>query len=284
MLIRRGVTLVELLVSLVLTAVVFGAAATSMLRQQQGNTRARTLTDADLQLAASVHVIGAQLSALEQGSDLVSGEARDSAVQVRAPIAASLVCGWSSGSVILGADTATVPLTGMASTPKVGDSLWWRGDSAWNGALVTSVNAVNGACPPPLLSLNLGFRLGLSRPDTILVAAPIRITRQTRYSLYRASDGTWQLGFREASGIPARFAASQPVAGPLIPRSGARRSGFRYFNDSGIELLQSVNGVPAASVARIRITAYALVAVRAAGQDSLRADSVDVALVHAHGP
>ncbi len=284
MLNQRGFTLVELIVAIALAAIIFGAATTSLLKQQQSNRYSRALTDADAQLSASIGVLGEQLSSIDRGSDLVDGEARDTALQIRAPIASALACTSASAIVTVSGDTSVVPLSGMLSTPKLGDSLWWRADSTWHGALVTSVAGGSGSCTAPFAALDAQWRLGLSAPDTIPVGSMLRITRHTRYSLYHATDGTWQLGFRESSGIPARFAASQPVVGPLVPRAGLRRTGFRYFDDTHTELLPSAAGVPAPSVARVRVTVWSLLVGRRPGTDSLRADSIDIALLHAHGP
>jgi hypothetical protein len=114
--------------------------------------------------------------------------------------------------------------------------------------------------------------------DTIPAGAPVRITRPTRYSFYRSGDGTWQLGFREWTETTGSFSAPQPVAGPFLRNSDGRRSRFRYFASSGEELVGT--GVERA-VSRIRLLTYALTVAREAGQDSVRADSIDVALSHA---
>ena len=281
---KRGATLVELLVALTLGALVMGAATISMLRQQKNATRVRATSETDLQLTAATRVIGDQLSALEQAADLAAGEASDTALQFRAPIVASLACTASSGMVTIAGDTATVPVAGSAASPKAGDSLWWRGDSLWNGTLITAVSSSSITCSNPITRLSATQKLTLARPDTVPVAAALRVTRQTRYALYKASDGTWQLGFRESTGIPARFAAPQPVIGPLIPTLGSRRTGFRYFDDADNELLPGGGSAPTARIARIRLTSFAILGAHSAGQDSVRADSIDVALRHATGP
>ena len=47
------------------------------------------------------------------------------------------------------------------------------------------------------------------------LGSPVRITRRTRYSLYKASDARWYLGRKTYNGIT--WATIQPVAGPLDP-------------------------------------------------------------------
>jgi hypothetical protein len=174
---------------------------------------------------------------------------------------------------------------GEASLPRAGDSLWWLGDSLWSGARISNVAAVTAVCAAPISVAGNALRLTLAGVvDTIVAGAPLRVTRQTRYSLYRASDGTWQLGYREWNEPTASFAAPQPVAGPLLRSSSGRRSGFRYFDGPGQEMVPLAGAIDARRIARIRITTQSLVGVHERGQDSVRADSIDVALRTARGP
>jgi hypothetical protein len=283
MLKHSGATLVEMIVALTLTGLVFGSATVSFLRQQQTHRLARLTTGADAQLSAAMTIINTELSVLDREADLVASEARDTAIQFRAPIGFTVACTLGTGMLTLAHDTGASPLVALASPPKAGDSLWWRRDTTWSPALITAVGVASGPCAAPLTWLMKGASIALSVPDTIPVGTPVRITRQTRYSFYKASDGTWQLGFREASGIPSRFAPPQPVVGPVVLRSGSRHSTFRYFDTTGVELVAGLTGIPAGSISRIRITTFALVPGQMWWRDSLRVDSIDVALLHARG-
>lgn len=286
MLRRRGFTLVELIVALVLASLVLGIATTTTMRQQRLHSQIRSVADADAQLRAAMLILSAQLGMLDAGGgDLAAGEATDTALQFRAPVAISLSCALGIGAVTLHPDAAgEVPLGGDASLARTGDSLWWLGDSSWIGRRVTSVTPVIAACTSPVASTGHSLRLGIGAPDSIPSGTPLRVTRQTRYALYRASDGTWQLGFREWNDPASQFAAPQPVAGPLVVAIGNRRSGFRYFDAQGVEITATAGAVDVTRVARIRITAHSLVAGSRAGQDSIRTDSTDIALNHATGP
>jgi len=287
MLNRRAATLVELLVALTLAGVVLGSATTSVLRQQRAHARIVAVSGSDAQLRAATSVLAGQLALLDPAAgDLAPGEADDSVLQFRSPVAASLACDRAIGSVTFLPDPAgTVTFGGAASLPRSGDSLWWLGDSAWSGARITGVVTMAAACSVPISSAGDALHLTLfGSGDTIPAGAPLRITRQTRYGVYRASDGSWQLGFREWNESSGSFSAPQPIAGPLLFRSGGRRSGFRYFDALGQELAPANGTMDAKRVARIRITTQSLVAVRERGQDSVRSDSVDVALHHAREP
>ena len=287
MLSRRGATLVELLVALTLASIVLGAAATSILGQQRTYGHIAAVSRTDGQLRSGTSVLAAQFALLDpEAGDLSQGHAADTAIQFRAPIAASLACNRSVGSATFVPDAiGGVAYGGAASLPRAGDSLWWLGDSSWSGAPIGAVATVAAVCSGPIQAA--GDALLVTVPgsnDTIPAGAPLRITRQTRYGLYRASGGSWQLGFREWSEPANAFSAPQPVAGPLLPLASGRRSGFRYFDDSGAEFARGAVPLDTRRVARIRITLHTMVAVHTPGQDSIRSDSVDVALHRAGGP
>lgn len=286
MLNRRGLSLVELLVAASLAAVVFGAATTSLLRQQRSHARILAVTDGDAQSRAALLVAGAQLAMLDpRAGDLAAGEAEDSAIQFRALVASSFACATETGAATLLPDQGdTVPLGGSASAPRPGDTLWWLPDSSWRAAPVSSASTVTTSCVAPVASSGAAQRLALGSTDTIPAGTPLRVTRPARFGVYRASDGTWQLGYREWNDPTHRFAAPQPVVGPLVPRTGRRPSGFRYFDSAGVELRASGAPIDVRLVARIRLTASTLVHTADQVQDSVRSDSVDVTLRRAPPP
>ncbi len=280
MLSRPGLSLAEILVATALAAVVFGAATTSLLRQQRSHARILAVTDGDAQSRAALLVAGSQLALLDPlAGDLTAGEAEDSAIQFRALVASSFACATEVGATSLLPDQAdSVPLGGSAADPKVGDTLWWLPDSAWRAATVSAAGTANAACLTPVAIGGRAHRITIASADTIPAGAPLRVTRPARFGVYRASDGTWQLGYREWNDATHRFAAPQPVVGPLVPRTGRRPSGFRYFDATGVELMASGSPIDVRLVARIRLTASTLVHTPDPAQDSVRSDSVDVTL------
>jgi hypothetical protein len=278
MLSRRAASLVEMLVSLMLAGIVFAAATSSTLRQQRAHARIAGVMSSDVQLRAGTNVLTSQLAFLNAAAgDLAPGEAQDTAVQLRGTIAVALACDNAVGLVnFLPDPPGAVALTGVASQPRVGDSLWILRDSAWSGARIASVDLANATCPPPFSATGSTFRMTLSGfADTIPAGTPLRITRPIRYAFYRSGDGTWQLGFREWSETPGAFSAPQPVAGPFLRASADRRSRFRYFRATGDELLGA--GIESA-VSLVRVMLYSRNVAREVGQDSVRTDSIDVAL------
>lgn len=281
MLTRRGTSLPELLVALALAATVLSIATSSVLRQQRVHTRIRAQSGSETRLRAATMILGAQLAQLDAAAgDITTGAANDTAVQFRAPVATSFACDRSVGSAVLlpeldsGGDYAAT-----IAGARTGDTLWWLGDSSWSAARVTAVTPITVTCTGPVRITGPSVRLTLAGgTDTVPATAPLRLTRSTRYSLYRSGDGTWQLGFREWNDAAGAFASPQPVAGPLLLRVAARRSGYRYFDAVGQELTPTGGPIDVTRISRIRITLQSLIAVREPGQDSVRTDSVDVGL------
>lgn len=281
MLNRRATSLIELLVGLTLGSIVLAAATSSVLRQQRTHDRIVVVAASEIQLRTATAVLANQLSFVDAAAgDLTVGLAQDTALQFRATIGVGLACDLGTGAVTLLPNApGDVPQGGWASQPRAGDSLWFLADTAWMGARIEAVSAVSVTCPAPFSSTGTTLRLSLGAlTNAIPAGAPLRVTRPTRYSMYRSGDGTWQLGFREWSETTGSFSAPQPVAGPLVRQSDGRRSRFRFFNELGEELSGSdFEG----KAARIRVITHSLAFSRERGQDSVRSDSVDIALQHA---
>jgi type II secretory pathway pseudopilin PulG len=286
---RRATSLVELLVAITLCAVVLGTAASSVLRQQRAARRIAGMEVGAAQGGAASSLLLAELADLmPSAGDLVAGEARDTALQLRAPIASGVACDSAVGRTRLAlSDGDDLALGGVSSPLRAGDSLWWYSDesTSWRARRVTDVQSVTAPCPFSMNAPRRALRLELADADTIPAGALLRVTRPFRYVIYRSGDGSWQLGLREWSDATQRFAPPQPIAGPFARRlvSGVR-TGFRYFDAEGWELPEGQSGAEVGRIARIRITAAALVRGALAGGDSLYADSADVALQRQPGP
>jgi hypothetical protein len=280
MLSRRGTSLVELLIALALTALVLGTATSSLLHQQREARWTDALGGAESQMRPFAQVLQSELAPLDAAAgDLVSGAVSDSTIQIRALVASSLACDSAAATVTLLPDaTAGVSVGGIARAPVVGDSLWFLvSDSVgWQSRTVVGVAHPSASCRLPPSPPSGTFRLTLDAPVNAAGATPIRITRQERYVVYRASDGWWYLGARAWSAVTNGFAAPQPIAGPFVRlvRGGAI-TGFRYFDSSGVQVMP--NGANERTIARVRLGTLALVP-SFAGTDSVRRDSADVAL------
>jgi prepilin-type N-terminal cleavage/methylation domain-containing protein len=282
---RRGVTLAELLVALTLAAIVLGTATSSLLRQQRTAGSLGNSAAWEAQLRAATGAVAVELSALTAASgDLVAGEARDTALELRGFVTQGVACGDAAGAVVFADDPDEAS---SASEVRAGDSLWWNGGSAgdmeWHGSRVTSLDNVVLPCPLSGAAPRAVVRLRAATSDTIRIGAPLRVTRPVRYSLYRSGDGSWQLGLREWAEESRRLPPPQPIAGPFALRAGTHRSGFRYFAPDGTELSEGAGGVTVGRVARVRVTLLSA-AASGAGAPGGRRDSIEVALQHGAQP
>jgi hypothetical protein len=287
---RRGATLAELLVALTLGAVVLGTASASVLRQQRTTRRVAGIVGGAAQGRVASLLIPAELADLAPSAgDIASGEARDTALQLRTAIATGVACDDAVGHAVLAlSDGDDLAAGGVASSPRAGDSLWWYADasSGWRARRVTDVRGEPQPCPARTGGgRGTALRLALSDRDTIPAGALLRVTRPLAYVVYRAGDGSWQLGVREWSDATGRLAPPQPLAGPFARglRTGVR-TGFRYFDADDFELGPGLTGTDMGRIARIRITTVALTRSAIASEDSLHVDSADVALQRARGP
>ena len=206
---RRGTTLAELIVVLLLGSIVVGLYASTVVAQRRVE---RTAAGANAPAAAadeSVRILVAALERIAASDSLwIRG---DTALEWRATIGVAIACAY-------GGDTIVVPDSGAAvwweSAPDSGDAAELGGPGTWAREEVLSVSTRSGggACGGAQRTLHL-------RSAQVLSGVPVvRVTRRTRFMLYRGGDGGWWLGQRTCSfAPPLRCTSAQPVAGPLAP-------------------------------------------------------------------
>ena len=270
-------TLVELIVALSLGGLVLAVAAGNMLRQQRTVRWVDGLTSAELQLRPVLRLVADELEPLDPAAgDIAAGQASDTTLDLRAVVAVSLSCDSAAAVTLVPSTDSTPLLGGVARAPAVGDSVWLYRDSlGWRGHSVVSVTRLTTSCGVPTSPAGPTFTLGLGAPADVRAGTPVRVTRWERWVVYRAGDGKWHLGVRDWSAATSRYLPAQPVAGPFVRRtSDGQRTGFRYFDASGTELVP--DGANEASIARVRITT--LSAVPSITRDSVRRDSAEAVL------
>lgn len=248
---RSGFTLVEMAVTLCLFAVVMGSATRVLLDQQRLYRELGQRVDLGDNLRAASGVLAAEL----WGLDAVEGDLRAlgaDSIRIRAQRVFSVVCGASTGSLVL-RKSLTSGIRGVAA----GDSLLVLdgADSGWRTGLVTSA-ATAATCPDSAPALAVGVSLpGPAAP----AGAAVRGYEVVTYRSYQAADGAYYLGLRDAGGL-------QPVAGPLAA-GGLELS---YFDSAGLP-----TAVPVAVAAiRIRIRMESAEPVVRRGGSTQLTDSV----------
>lgn len=229
-----GFTLVEIVVSLTLLAVVggtIGVALTAQWRQHDAIAQSEGVNHA---LIAGADLLLSELRSVSPAAgDIVY--VSDSAVEVHGTLGASVVCSTS----VLGDRVFLAPhrpqsgssLTWWRDAPTVGDSvevLDGRGPArdSISRHVITTIGS--GSCPiasgftKNAADAALGIGLTVAPPvaPTVSPGSPARFLRPTRYSLYRSSsDNRWYLGVREF--VNGGWTGVQPVTGPYDARTAA---------------------------------------------------------------
>ncbi len=272
---RRGFTLVELLVVMAIATAVCATVARTLSRQQRFYSAAASMLHVREQLRDGADALVADIRGAAVARYGLPTMA-DSAIELYASIGSSAVCTISGSALLLVPQQLVVgaPISSFLATPDTDDvalvyvNVPASADSSrWEIARITAVStrAVSTTCPPStgfttatdaapgrttysvaLASLPAGARRG----------APVRFLRRGRYSLYRSSDGTWQLGYRRCAAQPPHDCfAIQPISGPYrayTSGSGTNASGLalRYYDSSGRELFDAALS---SSVARVEV-------------------------------
>jgi prepilin-type N-terminal cleavage/methylation domain-containing protein len=273
---RRGFTLIELIVVLLVLGVIGSAIGSLLESQQQYYRGAGQLVEARQGVRDALEVLSADLrgAAVADTARLLS----DSAIEVFASVGGSVVCEPGDGiSVGL---PAALPLTGsrlttLLSQPDTGDLALFYIDttvtgSSWERHRIAgfSSRSLSSVCPSSTgfsraedeSSGATGYQVTLmdALSNHVHRGAPVRFVRRGRYSLYHASDGLWYLGYRRCNAVGASACgAIQPLSGPYRPYSGdptATGLLFEYYTGDGARL---TSGVSPLELARIDVTARA---------------------------
>ena len=283
---RRGFTLVELIVTLVLLSVVMGALMSVLARQQRFYRSTADIIDARNQVRQAIELLPADLRVISS-SDTRNGTdfyvATDKAIEFRAITGSSVVCITSISTKI------TLPPVNLSSganvtmwspAPKNTDSVLVYDDSAmvgnaddhWDAYGISSVDSLapgaGGSCPLTSLFVRaadetagrLSYRLNLpnTMSATILPGAPIRIFHTRRYELYQPSASSgWYLGICE---YQSPCTTLSPVSGPYAAYSttaGSSGISFTYFDSTGTQFTPAATTADRARIWRIRLRARA---------------------------
>jgi prepilin-type N-terminal cleavage/methylation domain-containing protein len=282
---RRGYTIIELLIALVLLSMV-SAAIYKVLVNNQRLYLAQTQTiDLNQNMRAAVAILPAEFRELDAADGDIQAMTATS-ITIRAMRQLAFVCLTPPLGGGIGQLTLTVrktPMYGTRQTFNVNDSLliYWEGnpltrtDDQWLLGQIKTVVAGAVCTQDTLAAVNQGYTLtlqpqwinnpGLNVANAITRGAPVRGFDNVTYSVYQSpTDNNWYLGqTNNSSG-----AAIQPIIGPLIGANGVT---FSYYDSVG-----TVTGAPT-SVAQIQILlrARTVSPIRdASGVQAFKVDSI----------
>lgn len=233
---RRGFTLVELLVVMVVSALLLTAVVQLLVRNQRTFTVHREHTLATQVTRAASDILFNELREVSAaGGDVLAASTDE--LEVRVMRAAGLVC--EPADLLVSPPEATVLSRGRLF--EAGDSVFIFADNdvadvnddVWVHAVVTGV--VNGRdCngDPSLEAQTLAFALqgGIFLTHRVREGAPVRSHTSMTYGLYEY-EGQYFLGR-----IPHGATDPVPLVGPLDPPGGTRPGlAFRYLDRAGSE-------------------------------------------------
>lgn len=258
---RRGVSLVELVVAMAVFGIVFGLVAQAMRFQQRWQRQLQSASAASRAARQATAILAAAIGDAA-AADLLGAQSSDSAIELMAPVASGVACVAAAElSTVAPDDTGGASRAAYAATPRAGDRVLvfdagvrpprWHMRSVVD--LVPAVQPCTVAGTPPLGGITLLLDSALDAPPF----AAFRLQRRTRYDLYRGGDGDWYLGMREWNPQARAFNSVQPVAGPLRAFSAnAERTGLRfaYFDSAGRPAVVPPDSL---RVRRVTITARA---------------------------
>lgn len=281
---RRGISLAELVVVLAIAGLIGSTIGATLVRQQRFYRDASELLYTRRGVRDAMEVLSADLRGMSI-ADTVRVLA-DSAIEFFATVGTSVACQSVGNDVGLPSPHSSGnSLSAFLIEPDSGDLALFHTDSAgawdhWDRYRISGFTSrsLAASCPEAsrfsrssdFVAGATGFVLTLTTPlRNVKPGAPVRFVRRARYSLYRASDAAWYLGYRRCNAIgPSACGVVQPVSGPYrgySPDPAATGLLFEYFDAAGRRL------DPAASpsaLARVDVTARSESSQRTSGESA----------------
>lgn len=262
---RRGLTLVEVLVAIVLSLVAISAIYRVMMSQSRQHTLEYETIDAQETLRGAVALFSSELRQAAADRNDLYAIASDG-FTVRSIQASGVVCGKSglsygvaqaSGIFQATADDSALAYSSSAGTWKV-----LKVNQVWTDPSTTTVPLcawTGGATPNTVMSVLPGDTAGIG------VGSPIRIFRRTEYGTFQ-QNGRWWLGRRVGSST-----SYEVVTGPVRPPADSGLA-MRYLDAAG-----TPTAVPS-QVSQVQLTLRSESSgkARATGDFGERHDSISV--------
>jgi prepilin-type N-terminal cleavage/methylation domain-containing protein len=253
---RRGLTLVELLIVIVLLGIVAGGMMGIIVKQQQFYAGSSGVMDTRANVREGMAVLTSDLRAVAPAQSDIYSMGR-TFIEFRLTVGTAVICTLDPTRTVV-----TVPplqlaqrngYTAWISAPQNGDSVLvfdpgakaGTTDDTWDADQLAADAQGNASCPTTTglttqaSEQTNGWQITLQNALTSAYVTPgsaIRFFRRVRYELYQEADNNWYLGYFDC--VPGRTpvcTALQPVGGPYLPAANAGPSGLElsYFDSTG---------------------------------------------------
>ncbi len=236
---KRGMTLIECLVAIVLSSVLLAAVELGLLAGRRFARDASASRSVGQNLRAGAGALRAEIEGLDAAAgDFVN--LTDSALTIRGSRGTGVVCAVvSAGNILLDDSLLSLarpinPATDSALVFAEGTRMSGT-DDRWILAGIAQVRS--GTCPRGGSATGLVLTGAAADLADIDAGAPVRVFEIAQYRRYQDATGAWWLGIRNPSGTG--WSATSPIAGPLIGRTGLR---FEYL-DPGLNPTTAVDSV-----------------------------------------
>lgn len=226
---RRGFTLVELIIGMVLAAIVGVAIYQALVNSQRVYQMQSERAAMNSNTRTAISLLPMELREMN-ATDAVESDvmrAEPSYVEYKAMRGLFFVCSapTSSSVTVWSADSLTF---GLRTTVTAGQdaivvfsegSTGSRGDNAWVHAEVSTVSTSGTSCPgsQPGMTLTINSVDPSGGMSGVRIGAPLRTYEQIKVGTYSTSGQTW-LGAQVHDG--STYGTIQPVLGPLASSNG----------------------------------------------------------------
>ena len=231
---RRGFTLIELMISMVIAMVVLGAAYNMLTNNQRFYRAQGQIVEVQQNVRAVTQILPSELHELDaRGGDIIS--MNDTSMEIRAMRGFAQVClapNVAGGQIVLKTSAIFLP-TGIDITRhnvfvfREGDSTIAT-DDKWLNASITATSTRNCSDGSAGTQLTLSIVGGNTQLDSVPNGAPVRIWEQVHYTLWEDASRLWWLATETM--VSGSYSGLSAVAGPLRPSIGLW---FKYYDATG---------------------------------------------------
>ena len=261
--VRRGMTLLELLISLVLVGLMGGLIVGFLLKQERFYAGANEILQTRTQVRQASVMMPSDLRAISPAEGDIYAMS-DTSIDFRSTFGSSYVCASTIASSQISIPPVTLAkgsaLTTWSQQPTGFDSLalyvsgssMGTNDDTWSYHTITGIAmAASNAAPGCTAASGLmkstdvsasnnsfAFTISPTQSSTVGAGAGVRFFKKAHYSLYKAADNFWYLGYYDCRTNRTPVCNTiQPIAGPLrqyvsgSPQLAGLR--FTYYDTTG---------------------------------------------------